>query len=484
MTKLSELTLGSAVSSDDIFLTTQAGASRKVTASMLKTWTSANPALSSPTLVNADLGTPLSGILTNCSGLPIDSGLLDINPQIPTFMITPSSANLRSAVVGTTGTGNLVFSEGATFVAPALGTPASGILTNCTGLAIATGLSGAGTGVLAALAVNVGSAGAFVVFGGALGTPSSGTLTSCTGLPISTGVSGLGTGVATALAVNTGSVGSVVVNGGALGTPLSGTLTNCTGLPVSTGISGLGTSVATALAVNVGSAGAFVVNGGALGTPSSGTLTSCTGLPISTGVSGLGANVATFLATPSSANLAAALTDETGAGAAVFAGSPTLTGSVSISGGTVTASTPPINATQTWNSGGVAFTGLFANITDTASDAASLLLDLQVGGASKFKVGKTGKVTLYDDLTIADAKNVILDATTGTKIGTATTQKLGFWNAAPVAQQSGTGETVGFTAGAGTNVTDQSTFTGNVGSAAYRISDVVKALKNIGILAS
>jgi hypothetical protein len=61
-----------------------------------------------------------------------------------------------------------------------------------------------------------------------------------------------------------------------------------------------------------------------LGVPTSGTLTNCTGLPVATGVSGFGANVATFLATPSSANLAAALTDETGTGASVFANTPTL----------------------------------------------------------------------------------------------------------------------------------------------------------------
>jgi len=61
-----------------------------------------------------------------------------------------------------------------------------------------------------------------------------------------------------------------------------------------------------------------------LGTPASATLTNATGLPISTGVSGLGANVSAFLATPTSANLAAALTDETGTGANVFANSPTL----------------------------------------------------------------------------------------------------------------------------------------------------------------
>jgi len=43
-----------------------------------------------------------------------------------------------------------------------------------------------------------------------------------------------------------------------------------------------------------------------------------------TGISSFGTGIATFLETPSSANLAAALTDETGTGAAVFASSPTL----------------------------------------------------------------------------------------------------------------------------------------------------------------
>ena len=64
----------------------------------------------------------------------------------------------------------------------------------------------------------------YVAPGGALGTPSSGTATNLTGLPISTGVSGLGTGVATALAVNVGSAGAFVTFNGACGTPSSLTL--------------------------------------------------------------------------------------------------------------------------------------------------------------------------------------------------------------------------------------------------------------------
>jgi hypothetical protein len=68
-----------------------------------------------------------------------------------------------------------------------------------------------------------------------------------------------GTGVVTALGVNTGSAGAFVVNGGALGTPTSGTLTNATGLPIA-GITGLGTGVGTALAAAVTGSSSIVLS--------------------------------------------------------------------------------------------------------------------------------------------------------------------------------------------------------------------------------
>src|SRR5574341_398458 len=81
--------------------------------------------------------------------------------------------------------------------------------------------------------------------------------------------------------------------------------------------------------------------------------------------------------------------------------------------------------------------------------------------------------------------NIRLQATPGsnTRVHVDSTG-LGFFGATPVAQPSSTGETVGFTAGGGTTVTDASTFTGNVGTKAYRISDIVKHLKNLGLVAS
>jgi len=168
-------------------------------------------------------------------------------------------------IVGTTATQTL---SNKTLTAPILGTPASGTLTNATGLPIATGVSGLGTGVATALAVNVGSAGAPVVNGGALGTPSSGTLTSATGLPLSTGVTGTlpiangGTGTTSTTFVNaaTNVTGTLpIANGG----------TNSTATATAGGV-GYGTGTAHAY-TTVGQAGQFLVSNGA-GAPTFQTL--------------------------------------------------------------------------------------------------------------------------------------------------------------------------------------------------------------------
>jgi hypothetical protein len=118
------------------------------------------------------------------------TGISSFGTGVATFLGTPSSANLAAAVTGETGSGALVFATSPTLVTPVLGTPTSATLTNATGLPISTGVSGLGTGIATALAVNTGSAGAPVLFNGALGTPSSGTATNLTGLPLTTGVTG------------------------------------------------------------------------------------------------------------------------------------------------------------------------------------------------------------------------------------------------------------------------------------------------------
>eukprot|EP00456_Euglypha_rotunda_P008308 TRINITY_DN1162_c0_g1_i1.p1 TRINITY_DN1162_c0_g1~~TRINITY_DN1162_c0_g1_i1.p1 ORF type:complete len:824 (-),score=109.14 TRINITY_DN1162_c0_g1_i1:2404-4875(-) len=87
-------------------------------------------------------------------------------------------------------------------------------------------------------------------------------------------------------------------------------------------------------------------------------------------------------------------------------------------------------------------------------------------------------------MTFGDAKDIAVGSTTGTKIGTSTSQKLGFWNAAPVVQYATTGTSIGFSTGTGTAVNSVSTFTGNVGSSAYTIGDIVAALKKCGLMAN
>ena len=69
----------------------------------------------------------------------------------------------------------------------------------------------------------------------------------------------------------------------------------------------------------------------------------------------------------------------------------TFTAQNTFAAGTLTADTPA-SWTQTWNNAGVTFTALKLDVTNTASAAASLLLDLEVGGVTQFSVRRDGRV--------------------------------------------------------------------------------------------
>jgi len=155
--------------------------------------------LVSPSLTTPALGTPSSGVMTNVTGLPLTTGVTGTLPVV----------NGGTGVTNSTGSGNNVLSTSPTLVTPVLGTPASGTLTNATGLPLTTGVTGTlpvangGTGVTSSTGSGDNVLSASPTFSGTVVIPtatittaniSGGTITGITDITVADG----GTGASTA----------------------------------------------------------------------------------------------------------------------------------------------------------------------------------------------------------------------------------------------------------------------------------------------
>ena len=157
-----------------------------------------------------------------------------------------------------------------------------------------------------------------------------------------------------------------------------------------------------------------------------------------------------------------------------------VTGNVAIGGNTIITGDLTANKLLTFGDSS-------ENIIGDGSDLiVSSGRDITLDSTSNINLNSTNIVLSNNsNIVLSNNSNIIVSTINGTVIGTQPNQKLSFYGTTPIVQHNTSGELLNFVDNTSLDVVcNESTFTGNTGAKAYTINDIVKALKNVGILAS
>lgn len=138
--------------------------------------------------------------------------------------------------------------------------------------------------------------------------------------------------------------------------------------------------------------------------------------------------------------------------------------------------TTPTGTTQTALNILVAGATSTSAVTTTGATISNTRTNATSGTNIALSLNASGATTANNALVILNG-NMQFGTGTGTKIATATTEKIGFWNATPIVQPTTAVAAATFVANTSLIANDTATFDG------YTIGQVVKALRNAGLLA-